>query len=74
MLVLRAHVGVKTVPNMVALTLFRIIRAYSLKNSKKCFFFSIFSPFGVFKPYEYTNFVSKPFAKYFYGKTVFCSS
>ena len=45
---------------MVALTLFRVIRAYPLKNSKKNIFSPFFSPFGVFKPYEYINFVSKP--------------
>ena len=55
MLVLRAHVAVKRALSMVALTLFRVIRAYPLKNSKK----NVFSPFGVFKPYEYIYFVSK---------------
>ena len=46
---------------MVALTLFRVKRAYPLTKTVKKYFFAIFfSPFGVFKPYEYINFVSKP--------------
>ena len=46
---------VKRALSMVALTLFRVIRACPLKNSKK----NVFSSFGVFKPYEYINFVSR---------------
>ena len=40
---------------MVALTLFRVIRAYPLKKTVK----NVFSPFVVSKPYEYIHFVSK---------------
>ena len=59
MLTLRAHVAVKRALSMVALTLFRVIRAYPLKNSKKMFFSPFFPPFGEFMPYEYIHFVSK---------------
>ena len=46
--------AVKRALSMVALTLFRVIRAYPLKTVK-----NVFSPFGVFKPYEYIHFISK---------------
>ena len=45
--------AVRSAAGVVSLTLFTIIRAYSVK---KMFFFC---PFVVFKPYEYINFVSK---------------
>ena len=48
--------AVKRAANVVALTLFRIIRAYSLKKQVKKMFFAIFLPFGLFKPYSTVSF------------------
>ena len=44
--------AVRRAAGVVSLTLFTIIRAYSVKKM-------FFCPFVVFKPYEYINFVSK---------------
>ena len=66
MLVKRAYVTVKMTQRCFLLHFARISRTYSLK-----IFFCQFWAFGGFKPYEYINFVSKPYAKYFSVKTVF---
>ena len=73
MLVKRAYMTVKRAQRYLLLHFFES-QGHSIKKQQKQFFAINFLPFGVFKLYEYMNFVSKPYGKYFSVKRVFCSS